>query len=209
MYAYLHYTHIHSVVRSKEKVYVCMRIDSNLVSWGPGKTHHRHHMALESHQLLERYRIVDRLKQHTHIHRHRVLQRPYIYILQYMYTYTYIYIHTTFIAEAAAQYCAPLEYLRHLQFLRMASLQGFSLFISTLYRRIRSLKDTNAYRKICIYVYKYSSTYLCICIYMCLYACLYERLYVCMHIKAYVYFNEWRSDRVLVRLGFNKLISWL
>ena len=25
----------------------------------------------------------------------------------------------------------------------------------------------------------------------------------------YVYFNEWRSDRVLVRLGLNTLIGWL
>ena len=28
-------------------------------------------------------------------------------------------------------------------------------------------------------------------------------MYVCM----YVYFNEWRSDRVLVRLGLNTLIG--
>ena len=30
-------------------------------------------------------------------------------------------------------------------------------------------------------------------------------MYVCM----YVYFNEWRSDRVLFRLGLNRLMSWL
>ena len=40
-------------------------------------------------------------------------------------------------------------------------------------------------------------------------------MYICMYdlfiyvVCMYVYFNEWRSDRVLVRLGLNKLIGWL
>ena len=34
-------------------------------------------------------------------------------------------------------------------------------------------------------------------------------MYVCMYVCMYVYFNKWRSDRVLVRLGLNTLIGWL
>ena len=45
------------------------------------------------------------------------------------------------------------------------------------------------------------------CVYVCMYICTY--MYVCMYVCMYVYFNEWRSDRVLVRLGLNTLISWL
>ena len=32
-------------------------------------------------------------------------------------------------------------------------------------------------------------------------------MYVCMCVFMYVYFNEWWSDRVLVRLGLNTLIG--
>ena len=37
-------------------------------------------------------------------------------------------------------------------------------------------------------------------------------MYVCMYVcisVVYVYFNKWRSDRVLVRLGLDTLIGWL
>ena len=40
----------------------------------------------------------------------------------------------------------------------------------------------------------------------------YECMYVCMYyvnVCMYVYFNKWRSDRVLVRLGLNTLIGWM
>ena len=43
------------------------------------------------------------------------------------------------------------------------------------------------------FIFMYVYMYICICMYVCM----------------YVYFNKWRSDRVLVRLGLNTLIGWL
>ena len=43
--------------------------------------------------------------------------------------------------------------------------------------------------------------YVCTVCILCVYVCMYVCMYVCI--------NEWRSDRVLVRLGLDTLIGWL
>jgi hypothetical protein len=37
--------------------------------------------------------------------------------------------------------------------------------------------------------------------------CMYVCMYVCMYACMYVYFSEWNSNRVLVRIGLNALIG--
>ena len=44
--------------------------------------------------------------------------------------------------------------------------------------------------------------------YVRMYVCIYICMYVCMFVCMYVYFNEWSTDRVLVRIGLNTLIGW-
>ena len=53
-------------------------------------------------------------------------------------------------------------------------------------------------RQILTVVVSYS-IYMYVCMYVCMYACILLKngMYVCM----YVYFNEWRSNMILVQLG--------
>ena len=52
---------------------------------------------------------------------------------------------------------------------------------------------------VCMLVCMYVCWYVCtVCLYVCMYVGMYVCMYVCMYVL-YVSFNEWRSDRVLVR----------
>ena len=48
---------------------------------------------------------------------------------------------------------------------------------------------------------------LCTVLYCTVRVCIYEYMYACMYVCMYVYFTDWRSTRVLVRLGLDTLIN--
>ena len=69
--------------------------------------------------------------------------------------------------------------------------------------QIRQAAWISTIHLICMYVCMY------VCKYVCMYACKYVCMYVCMYVCVcmYVYFNEWRSNRVLARLVWDKYVA--